>query len=185
MKANQFSHREDDAVSPVIGVILMVAITVVLAAVVFVLVSNLSEGGDQAPTVGFQKDESADRLNVISADNGIQWSDFEFSYRGTLDTDTTAYVLCYAINANSNDAAGVCVDAADGATAESGAVTTTNANIDPATALTADLAGGNFLDFCAGHATGTATQGPIDIVIVHTETNTQVYETTFNTVGVC
>ncbi len=44
MKANQQFKMEDDAVSPVIGVILMVAITVVLAAVVFVLVSDL--GGD-------------------------------------------------------------------------------------------------------------------------------------------
>ena len=40
-KANQAFKQNDEAVSPVIGVILMVAITVVLAAVVFVLVSNL------------------------------------------------------------------------------------------------------------------------------------------------
>lgn len=42
-KANQKFVQADEAVSPVIGVILMVAITVVLAAVVFVLVSNLSK----------------------------------------------------------------------------------------------------------------------------------------------
>lgn len=44
MKANQAFVNNEEAVSPVIGVILMVAITVVLAAVVFVLVSDL--GGD-------------------------------------------------------------------------------------------------------------------------------------------
>lgn len=42
MKANQKFANADEAVSPVIGVILMVAITVVLAAVVFVLVNNLT-----------------------------------------------------------------------------------------------------------------------------------------------
>jgi flagellin-like protein len=46
MKANQKFTNADEAVSPVIGVILMVAITVVLAAVVFVLVNNLT--GDTA-----------------------------------------------------------------------------------------------------------------------------------------
>ncbi|HUR25979.1 MAG TPA: archaellin/type IV pilin N-terminal domain-containing protein, partial [Candidatus Thermoplasmatota archaeon] len=44
-KANQAFKQNDEAVSPVIGVILMVAITVVLAAVVFVLVSNLGKSG--------------------------------------------------------------------------------------------------------------------------------------------
>jgi flagellin-like protein len=47
-KANQKFVQADEAVSPVIGVILMVAITVVLAAVVFVLVSNLSKTSDKA-----------------------------------------------------------------------------------------------------------------------------------------
>ena len=47
-KANQAFKQNDEAVSPVIGVILMVAITVVLAAVVFVLVSNLGKGTEAA-----------------------------------------------------------------------------------------------------------------------------------------
>ena len=47
-KANPKFVQADEAVSPVIGVILMVAITVVLAAVVFVLVSNLSKTSDRA-----------------------------------------------------------------------------------------------------------------------------------------
>ena len=42
---------KDDAVSPVIATILMVAITVVLAAVLYLLVSGLISGGTQKPTV--------------------------------------------------------------------------------------------------------------------------------------
>ena len=53
-KANQKFVQADEAVSPVIGVILMVAITVVLAAVVFVLVSNLSKTSDKAEEAGIQ-----------------------------------------------------------------------------------------------------------------------------------
>ncbi len=78
MKANQAFKHNDEAVSPVIGVILMVAITVVLAAVVFVLVSNLSEGADAKPQVAFTKNENGaafgGSLTVASITNGpIEW----------------------------------------------------------------------------------------------------------------
>jgi flagellin-like protein len=75
-KANQAAFKQnDEAVSPVIGVILMVAITVVLAAVVFVLVSNLSKGANNAaPQVAFTKDEQGSSaggvLTVVSITNG-------------------------------------------------------------------------------------------------------------------
>ena len=45
-----YKKRNEDAVSPVIATILMVAITVVLAAVLYVMVIGMSEGsGDTAP----------------------------------------------------------------------------------------------------------------------------------------
>jgi flagellin-like protein len=43
-KAKVVWHRDDDAVSPVIGTILMVAITVVLAAVLWLMVSGMIQG---------------------------------------------------------------------------------------------------------------------------------------------
>ena len=49
MKANQFLRHDDDAVSPVIAVILMVAITVVLAATVYVWVSGFGSGTNSSP----------------------------------------------------------------------------------------------------------------------------------------
>jgi flagellin-like protein len=80
MKANQAFKANDEAVSPVIGVILMVAITVVLAAVVFVLVSNLSKNSNQsAPNISFSQDKSAKTLTVISADVA-KWSDITASF---------------------------------------------------------------------------------------------------------
>ena len=49
MKANQKFLRSDDAVSPVIAVILMVAITVVLAATVYVWVSGFGSNTNSSP----------------------------------------------------------------------------------------------------------------------------------------
>ena len=59
MKANRkFKQAEDEAVSAVIGVILMVAITVAIAATVYVYVSGMiGTGADTAPNISFVKDE--------------------------------------------------------------------------------------------------------------------------------
>ncbi|MCU4716728.1 type IV pilin N-terminal domain-containing protein [Halapricum hydrolyticum] len=52
---------DDDAVSPVIGVILMVAITVILAAVIATFVLGLGESvSSTAPQANFQEDYEAD-----------------------------------------------------------------------------------------------------------------------------
>ena len=77
MKANQTLRNDEEAVSPVIGVILMVAITVVLAAVVFVLVTKLSGSGNQnTPVIGFGFDDSNARTATVnSAPNSISWGD--------------------------------------------------------------------------------------------------------------
>ncbi|WP_277543500.1 type IV pilin N-terminal domain-containing protein [Haloarcula laminariae] len=59
---------DDDAVSPVIGVILMVAITVILAAVIATFVLGLGDSlGNQAPQATW--DISTDNLGDGNADN--------------------------------------------------------------------------------------------------------------------
>ena len=77
MKANRkFVNGEDEAVSAVIGVILMVAITVAIAATVYVYVSGMMGGAsEKAPTITFTKHEALDLLIVVQADVGIDWSD--------------------------------------------------------------------------------------------------------------
>jgi flagellin-like protein len=56
----------DDAVSPVIGVILMVAITVILAAVIAAFVLGLGDSSDPAPQVSFDYDydKTGEHLDV-------------------------------------------------------------------------------------------------------------------------
>jgi archaeal type IV pilus assembly protein PilA len=89
MKANRKFVKADEAVSPVIGVILMVAITVVLAAVVFVLVSDLGDQGDNAPGISFQKSTNDKTLTVVKVSNGpVNWEDLTIT--GTCTTKPTS-----------------------------------------------------------------------------------------------
>ena len=56
--------NDDDAVSPVIGVILMVAITVILAAVIASFVLGLGDQTQTTPTASFNFDYDADNSEV-------------------------------------------------------------------------------------------------------------------------
>jgi len=80
MKANRKFVEGEEAVSAVIGVILMVAITVAIAATVYVYVSGMMGGAaEKAPTITFTKDESLNTLTVVQADSGIAWSDLNMT----------------------------------------------------------------------------------------------------------
>jgi len=99
MKANQKFLRnmdeDDQAVSPVIAVILMVAITVVLAATVYVWVSGFgSQSSTPAKSMSFSSAgaiatnaTSVKEYTVASATTGLKWSDITF----TLDGSTLTY----------------------------------------------------------------------------------------------
>ncbi len=60
MRSNEFQHDEGDAVSPVIATILMVAITVVLAGVLYVWASSLAEGNTGGSLTVYQVDAAGD-----------------------------------------------------------------------------------------------------------------------------
>lgn len=76
----------DEAVSPVIAVILMVAITVVLAATVFVLVSDIGNQTGPGPAIAFHQDLNAGNLTVTSAPGNLLWSEFTVTGCTTIPT---------------------------------------------------------------------------------------------------
>lgn len=88
MKANRKFLREESAVSPVIAVILMVAITVVLSATVYVWVSGFGKGGEETRTMALSGNGVADAgiatLTVTSVTNGFAWKDIRFLVDGAI-----------------------------------------------------------------------------------------------------
>jgi flagellin-like protein len=69
MKLNEL-FADDDAVSPVIGVILMVAITVILAAVIGTFVLGLGSEVQETPAAQFTFNEPADGEIDVTHDGG-------------------------------------------------------------------------------------------------------------------
>lgn len=126
-KANQAFKQNDEAVSPVIGVILMVAITVVLAAVVFVLVSNLGADSETAPAISWNKDEATDRLTVVTASSNADWQRLEID--GNVD---------FQVNV-----------AGENVTVVAGSPTSMSTDADP-------IRAGDRLQFCISSATAIA-----------------------------
>lgn len=89
-----------DAVSPIVATLLMVAITVVITAVVIAVFNRLGNTDDTevAPVVMPTRDEAADRMVVIRADNGLPLSrlriqmsvDGHFAYNALASSSGTA-----------------------------------------------------------------------------------------------
>ena len=88
-------HRiveNDEGVSPVIAVILMVAITVVLAAVLYVWAASFLEQGESAPIATFFVQESSDgiyHVDVIKVSKQEPLAGFSFFLK---DTSGSTYV---------------------------------------------------------------------------------------------
>ena len=86
MKANRKFVEGEEAVSAVIGVILMVAITVAIAATVYVYVSGMiTPGTGTAKTAQLSYSSKTDTTvvyKVTSADEGIIWNSVTFASEG-------------------------------------------------------------------------------------------------------
>ncbi|MFC4357234.1 type IV pilin N-terminal domain-containing protein [Halobium salinum] len=93
MEFKKLFAGDDRAVSPVIGVILMVAITVILAAVIGTFVLGLGEQvGPSAPQASFSFDQAGSDV-TISHDGGdkIEGADLEIRVDGTAVADGEQY----------------------------------------------------------------------------------------------
>jgi len=70
LKTKLIGPEDERAVSPVIGVILMVAITVILAAVIAAFVLDLGQSQSASATAGVDFDQSGDEVTVQIIDQG-------------------------------------------------------------------------------------------------------------------
>jgi len=115
--------KDDDAVSPVIGVILMVAITVILAAVIASFVLGLGDSADNVqPNSSFDFDyDASDTAVEVTLTDGdaieyqelfIRGQEIDYSNSGASSNpgpDTPLHNL-YADNSGTNQWGGVAVD---------------------------------------------------------------------------
>ncbi|VVB60302.1 Uncharacterised protein [uncultured archaeon] len=94
MKANRkFIEADERAVSAVIGVILMVAITVAIAATVYVYVSGMIGGTQKkTPTIAMIPDNSNNLFTISSADSDISWTDITIISTNKTGSTVTAPV---------------------------------------------------------------------------------------------
>jgi flagellin-like protein len=86
MKLKQF-FTDDDAVSPVIGVILMVAITVILAAVIASFVLGLGDSTNTTPSASFDFDYDGTDVLEITHESGDKISASQLSIAGDVTVD--------------------------------------------------------------------------------------------------
>jgi len=102
MKANKKARKPDErAVSAVIGVILMVAITVAIAATVYVYVSGMIGGTkDQTANIACITDSATNRITITTAGANIKWRDLV-----VITDNTTVNWRVYAPSHNPLDAA--------------------------------------------------------------------------------
>lgn len=87
MKANKssiYSDRKEAGVSAVLGVILMVAVTVAIASVVYVYASGfVGKQQNTTPDIAFLPKPNAHQLIVTSVSGEYDWEDFTFTVSGT------------------------------------------------------------------------------------------------------
>lgn len=79
--------REDEAVSPVIGTILMVAITVILAAVIAAFVFGMGSGVQKTKNVAVTAAQQGTNINV-TLQGGADFQDLEW-VNGTVNGNST------------------------------------------------------------------------------------------------
>jgi flagellin-like protein len=151
MKANRkFIEADERAVSAVIGVILMVAITVAIAATVYVYVSGMIGGTkNQTPNVACTTDSTSNKITVATADANIKWKDI------VVTNDTSAPKVNWTIYYNGG--------------------TTANAVNTPITLTTIDVLAGDYVLLNWGTKTGN-----VKITLRYTPTNSLLGSWTLN-----
>ena len=89
------------AVSPVVGVILMVAITIVLAATIYIWISSMSSPAATAPSINFRGTFEDNKLvlTVISVQGNANWDDLNVTATSNESSSLTVNTPSGAVNA--------------------------------------------------------------------------------------
>ena len=138
------------AVSPVVGVILMVAITIVLAATIYIWISSMSNPQATTPSISFRglvkQDDNENyyvELTVISIQGNAQWSDLKVEY-----DEGNGFNPAYLEDSNGKSPSGV-------------------------------IEAGQVVKIYPSQNNGFPSGETVTIRIIHTPSNSVIYENTF------
>jgi flagellin-like protein len=101
------SQQKDSAVSPVIGVVLMVAITVILAAIIGTFVLGLGQETNAGADAGVTYDENTGTITVVSAPRA---SEMTVNVGSTTVTDASGSTSGNAPTISGDNLAGTTID---------------------------------------------------------------------------
>ena len=154
------------AVSAVIGVTLMVAVTIAMAAVAYAYFTGMiGSPQQQVPVVSFEPDENQDRIKISTTDPGVQWEDL-----GIRSTEAvTIYVNGEETSTGAEGTAIAANTLVDLDTITFAAPTTSASDLDPS-------------DFIDIEGT-TAALEDVTITIVHIETGSTIEILDFATIA--
>ena len=170
MKKTWAIRKDAEGVSPVIATILMVAITVVLAAVLYVMVLGFGTGGDSTPTAMYSKSSvsvtNGVQINIVSITNSeVPWTE------GTVQlTDGTNFAAWNPVTDDLDDGAAITVNYSTDAL---GSVTVC--------ALVTDVSGNGFVSgsdylrvYTYGGATAFASATTYTLVLMYEDTGVMI-----------
>ena len=92
MKANRKFVEGEEAVSEVIGVFLMLAIAVAIAATLYVYVSGMIGVQQKVPSIQMLADEDDDKLSVININAGVYWDSLAIRSTGDVNISINSEV---------------------------------------------------------------------------------------------
>lgn len=82
-------RRSEDAVSPVLATVLLIAIVVVLAGIVLAIGFAVNQGrGDPPRAFAFTKDDASGEVRVVTAPHGVPWSEIRVTGCSTVPAGT-------------------------------------------------------------------------------------------------
>ena len=173
MKRNWIVRKDSEAVSPVIATILMVAITVVLAAVLYVMVLGFGGTSTQAPTTALAKKVPGPSYGVkyefVSISKDTSWDDISI----LLGDGTNSQVYHPA---KSNMSTGNTVTKPMGST--SFGTIRIWCNLTDLTG-NGNVNGGDYFTFTTGSVNVFSTSSTYTISILYDPTSAKIYDTTF------
>lgn len=153
--------RDEEAVSPVVATILLLAIVITLGVVVWRIVNEATPSNPPAPTVAFGVDEFLDRLTVTTAEPTADWTRIDVRVKGCTQAAANSIVRLGTASPYQNTPAVATGGALNAAAAGNDCGSGTYVTV---TATLAAMRNSDYLEFCGSPGGAGITNVRFDVV---------------------